>query len=230
MLQSFFRTLIGAAPIALTLSAYTITFYYPGDIHYFAGVGGTCIAVVGLVTTLLLANQLNHAYVYPLLARLPSRIELMIALLVSAYIVTVLMAILFTLLVIGTRKLSPTIIDLLILTPRWLVLYLFVTSFGLHMTKLVSRHGSYLLAYLSIALVLVIPQQRYQWMQSQMGTAFLDAFNTVASPISRLLTDEVAVHNLGMYMGPLVLTLMYAIILFLVACGLFQRKDLLWSE
>jgi hypothetical protein len=225
MLRDLYRSLAGVLPPALTLALYWLTFYYARSVDYFASVGGAALALVSLVTTLLLAERANRAAVYPFLARLQSRAELLAAILAGALCIMAAMTALFAVLAVGMGRVILSPWQALMILPRWLAVFVVVACLGLHMSKLVSRRGSYLLAYTAVGILVTVNEGTFL---ASHGLGWLvQAGGWLTAPMSALLSTEVVA-------GPdplaLVAALVYAGILFALAAALFRRKDLLWAE
>jgi hypothetical protein len=228
--RDLFRSLQGIIPLALLAGLYYLTFTYANDkLDYFVALGGADLAAVCLVTLMLLAERASRAATYPLLARLPRRAELLAALLVGNIGVTLLLALIFMGVAVLRQNIRLTLLLALFILARWLVLFVFVTAFGLHLTRLVNCKGSFIVAYGLAALVLLVRDEERVFLSDQFawlgqGVALL------THPVSSMLTaggDAVALPGLVLA-G--VLTLGYAAALFGLAAWLFQGKDLLWVE
>lgn len=147
--RNLFRTLLGILPPALTLLVYRLTFTYrnQGDPDYFTAVGGLGLALVSIVTAFLVADRANRAAMYPLVARLPRRAELLAATVLSIVVIMLAMATLYTGCVIVFQNMSLTPIELMLIAPRWLVVFVFTATLGVLMSKLASRAGSHLIVW-----------------------------------------------------------------------------------
>ncbi len=223
-----FRSWPGLIPPALTLGFYQATFYYGGNVDYMAGVGGGDMMIVAWATSLLLVHRANRAATYPLLARLPRRAELLIAIVVSTLGVTTVMTVLFLALVLGFHKATVTPSELLVILPRWLALFLFATALGLNMGKLVSRGGSHIVTSGVLALVVTVNELQFSLLREQ--TWLLDGILWIASPLATMLSAQVHGPSPEQYGLNFLLALAYAGALFSLAGALFRRKDLLWVE
>lgn len=228
LVWELFRSLLGLIPPALTLGFYQATFYFGGNVDYFAGVGGGDMMIVALATSLLLVHRANRAATYPLLARLPRRVELLIAIVVSTLGIEALMTVLFLALVLGFHKATVTLPELLVILPRWFTLFLFAAALGLNMGKLVSRGGSHIVTSGVLALVVTVNELQFSLLQDQ--TWLLNGILWLASPLATMLSAGVHALSPEQYGLAFLLTLIYAGALFLLAAALFQRKDLLWVE
>jgi hypothetical protein len=223
-----FRSLSGLLPPVLTLGFFQATFYFGGNLDYFAGVGGGDMMIVCLATSLLLVHRANRAATYPLLARLPHRYELLCAIVVGTLAITAVMTGLFLALVLGLHKTTVTPPELLIILARWLPLFLLATALGLNMGKLVSRGGSHILTTGVLAALVTMDELQFSVLQDR--NFLLDGIHWLASPIATLLSAPVHASSPVAYGMAFLITLAYAAALFVLAAALFQRKDLLWVE
>ncbi len=229
LVRDLYRGVAGAVPPILTLGVYQATFLYSGKVDYFASIGGVDLAFVCLITTLLFVSRVNRASTYPLLARLEQRIELLAALVVSALLVTAMMAVLFTAFIIGQGKVTLEATDLIVILPRWLALFVFSAALGLNMGRLVSRNGSYLVTTAIVAFVVTVSEQQVFLLKDQRDW-LVEAVAWIASPITTTIAVPVTNGGLDQYWLPIALTLAYAAALFGIAAALFRHKDLLWAE
>ena len=145
-LKEMVRSFAIAAPMTITLALYWLFFEFPGDVDYFVATGGFVLLVVALVTTLLLASQANRMSSTVVVVRLPRRSDLLGAIVASALVVVVVMALLFTGLALGQAKVAINAVHLALIMPRWLALSALFAVVGLHLSRLVSRGGSHLIA------------------------------------------------------------------------------------
>jgi hypothetical protein len=228
--RNLFRSLLGLAPLAATLGTYAITFHYRGNpVDYFAAVGGFDLALVCLVTTLVVAAQANRAALYPLLARLPRRWELLAAVLMASLGITAAMGLLFTGLAVLQRTADLAPIDMLLILPRWLALFALAATLGLHFSRLAGRDSSRLLFSMLLILVLVASDQQIALQRGGFGW-LLGGAGVLASPFIANMMVEVHGVAPGRYLLAVMLPLAAAGLLFLLAAWLFRRKDLLWTD
>lgn len=228
-LQEMVRSFSIAAPLAITLALYWIFFEFPGDVDYFAATGGFALLVASLVTTLLLAGQANRMSSTAAIARLPRRAELLAAIVTSTLLIAALMAVIFAGLALGQAKVSMTAGNLAVIAPRWFCLSAFISSVGLHLSRLVSRKGSHLIAFGLLAIFATIVEQQGILLRSNF--AWLASTATlISSPIVTMLREPVAAHVITRYISAVLLLAAYALGLFALAAWLFRRKDLLWLD
>lgn len=228
LLRDLARSLAGAVPPSLTLSFYAFTFTYPATVDYFAGVGGASLVAVAIVSTLVMAARVNRAASYPLLLRLRHRWDLLGAVVTSTLAVSVSMAVLYTVLALAQRKVSLPAGLVVQIGLRWLCLFLLAIGLGLLASKLVSRRGSYLWVLSGLALLFTVDEWR--GLLAQAGLIWpVSLVDGILWPVrTLLLTDPFAVDLL---LAPAAgFTLLYALLLHLLAALLFRRKDLIWVE
>lgn len=228
-LRELVRSLAIAAPTAITVALYWVLFEFPGDVDYFAATGGFVLLVTALVTTLLLAGQSNRASNTVVVVRLQRRSELLGAIVISTLVVAVAMAALFTALALGQARVIMTPAHMALIAPRWLALAALSAAVALHLSRLVSRHGSHLIAFGLLALFATIFEQEGVLLRG--GLAWLArAAEAIASPVFTLLRAPVlpvAPASLAEAAG---LLTVYIVGLFALAVWLFRRKDLLWVD
>ncbi len=225
LLKDFSRSLWVIVPPGVTIALYRVFFLYGSDSAYLATVGGMIMALVCLLTTLLLAGRANRAATYRLLSRVAHRYQLIASVAAGALAVTLTMAVLFLAAILLSGAVSLSAADLLVLAPRWLAILLFVVAFGLHMSHLVSRFGSNWLAYL-VLILLLASYQRVEYLDS----ALLDTARTVLLTVLAPVTTTLLGGAGNAYLANIVITAVYAALLYALAVALFGRKDLLWAE
>lgn len=228
MVRNFFRSLATLLPVAILALLYQIGFYFGGDQQYLVAVGGAGLIAVAIAVTLLLCWQQDRMHSYPLLSRLPWRGEFILALLGSALLITLVYAMGFLLLLIAVGKVTPITPAIFAVVGRWLLLFLLFTTLSLHLSRLISRVGSYMFALFLIATFIsgltsthVEPSQTFSW---------LHITQWITYPISVLLTDPLGQGNWRALLWATLGVLGYSALLLLFAVRLFQDKDLVWSE
>jgi len=226
--RNLFRTLLGVLPPALTLLVYRLTFTYrnQGDPDYFTAVGGLGLALVSVVTAFLVADRANRAAMYPLVARLPRRAELLAATVLSIVMIMLAMAALYTGCVILFQNMSLTPIELILIAPRWLVVFVFAATLGMMMSKLASRAGSHLFVW---GLLGGMAFLRERVILFDVPAFLTDSVELIVRPITHTLTTTLEPFSIQI-LPALMLTLLYAGGLFALAVWLFRHKDLLWLE
>lgn len=229
MVRDLFRSLAGAVPPILTLSVFQATFYFGGSVDYFASVGGADMMVVCLVTTLLFVSRANRATTYPLLARLSHRAELIAAIALGAFAVSTVICVLFTILAVGLNKVVLTPLQLFTIGPRWAILLTLTIALGCDMGKLVSRAGYYISVIGAVAVLLTIAEQRV-FLTGSNQNRLVDLVAAISAPVTTMLTAPVGSFEFVRNVLPMGTTLLYALILFILAASLLRHKDLLWVE
>ncbi len=222
--RDLFRSLLGIIPPALTLALFQATFYFGGNVDYFAAVAGADLTLVALVSTLLLVSRANRAATYPLLARLPRRAELLLALFATGLVVTLAMGVLLVVLILGLHKATVTPLELVLILPRWVALFAFAIALGLNLGKLVSRGGSHALTACVLAVILTVNELQFSLLQNY--TWLVRGVQAIASPLIVTMNAPAAAFPLVPWLGALA----YGVDLFALAAALFERKDLLWAE
>jgi hypothetical protein len=224
LLRELFRSPLGAAPPALTLALYWITFYYPVNAGYFAAVGGADLVTVCVVTTLLLASRCNRAASYPLLARLRGRWELLGAIILASMLITVALGIGVGLLAVGLHTVTLTLEAAAAIASRWLAVFALAAVLGLHMSRLVSRRGSHLATVALVGLLATMRDARL--VPGEVWAGPLTVARLLTGPLGEVMSGESTLLN-----GPAASwTLLYAVVLFMGAIFLIRSKDLLWAE
>jgi hypothetical protein len=228
-LRELVRSFAIAAPATITLALYWLFFEFPGDVDYFAATGGFVLMVVAVVTVLLLAGQANRMSSAVVVVRLPRRAELLGAMVASALVVSVAMAALFTGLALGQAKVSMSALHLAAIAPRWLALAALFAVVGLHLSRLVSRSGSHLIALGVLAFMATVVEQEGVLQRSSFA-GLARAVLAASDPIMRALRQPALPASPAVYGANLAMLLVYAAGLFLLAAWLFRRKDLLWAD
>jgi ABC-type transport system involved in multi-copper enzyme maturation permease subunit len=187
------------------------------------------LLVVSLVTTLLVASQANRMSSTVVVVRLPRRSELLGAIVTSALVVAVAMAVLFTGLVLGQAKVAMTAVHLAVIAPRWLALTALFAVIGLHLSRLISRGGSHLFALGLLAFVATVIEREGVLLRSSLA-GLARAVLAVSDPVMAALREPAVPASLASYASNLLLLVVYALGLFALAVWLFRRKDLLWAD
>jgi hypothetical protein len=228
-LRELVRSFAIAAPITITVALYWLFFEFPGDVDYFAATGGFALLTVAVVTTLLLAGQANRMSSTVVVVRLLRRSELLGAIVASALVVALAMAVLFTGLALGQAKVAMTAVHLAVIAPRWLALAALFAIIGLHLSRLISRGGSHLIALGLLAFVATVIEQQGILLRSSLA-GLARVVLAVSNPIMAALREPALPVSLASYASSLALLATYAVGLFLLAAWLFRRKDLLWAD
>ena len=228
--RNLFRTLLGVLPPVLTLLVYRLTFTYrdQGDPAYLTAMGGAGLAFVGIITALLVADRANRAAMFPLVARLPRRVEYLAAVVTSIVLIMIGMATLYLALVLGLRHMTLTPMQLMLIMPRWLTIFIFSATLGLMMSKLASRGGSHIIVFTALGLM-ALSREQLRFLNAGESSWLIASIEFLVRPITDVLTASLETNALQVLPG-LALDLAYAAMLFTIAAWLFHRKDLMWTE
>ncbi len=229
LLKDFSRSLRVVVPPGLLLALYRVFFQYGGDVQYFGAVGSIMLGFICIVTALLTIGLVDRASTYPLLARLPRRSELIAAVALATLVIMAILSLAFVLIIIAGHAVPLQPLDLLLAAARWLVLFLFLIAFALHMSRFVTRFGSNLVAYLLLILSLV-SYQRVEYPAFPFLDWLESAFSIVMQPLTALMGSGADLATLPQLALALLLTLLYSLLLYALAVWLFRRKDLVWAE
>ena len=137
--------------------------------HYFLMIGGFGAAMAFLVT-LTIASQSNHAENYPLLVRLPGRVEYLTAVFISAFVVVMVLQGLTAVLALYNGP-SPTLSQWMQIPPIWISLNIFVIILALHASDLTTDGWSRVYFYTAIAVLLFINgtgDSSYTWLSQKL--------------------------------------------------------------
>ena len=227
--RDLFGSLMGVVPLGLSLAFAVIAFEYGMDQDQLITVGGVGIGTICLVTTLLLASRANRGSTYLLVARLPQRVELLLALVLSAVGITAVLALLIMVGNLLTDRLTVDLTTAFWILPTWLGLWLAAAALALPLSQLVSRGGSHLMGYALLAGLLVVNDRQSVLVERNLGLA-VRVVSLVLWPINTLLAQASAGNHGRTYFVALALTLAYCGLLFGLAILLFEDKDLLWTE
>lgn len=261
-LKSLFTSLPGALYVILTL-AYWLLFFNPQqgtpDSNYYLLVGGIFGPVMGFLITLSIAGQANQATNTPFLVRLPSRIEYLTAVYLSALLATLGLHLLLGLLALF-RGPQLSVGKFLEIPPLWIAPTLLSLVLALHASDFVTRGWSRVYVFGTLAVFLF-----GQSISNDNLARFVTGLNTTATnrgwfEVGRTLANwsnalnnssgnwisqvfrfpfwpfralsEAAVS--GVYtttqaIAPAII-LLYTTLLFLLAADLFANKDLEFTE
>lgn len=156
LLRQFVFSLAGIIYILLTLAVWRL-FFDPGqrtpETAYYILIIGLFGAAAGFLITLSIASRGNRASNYPLLARLPSRVEHLVGVLIASLVMTFVLQGLLALLATFN---GPTLGlgHLIDLPPLWLAVDLLAVALALHATDLVTSGWSRVYVYGFLAIVL----------------------------------------------------------------------------
>jgi len=156
LLRQFMFSLAGIIYLLLTLAFWRL-FFDPGqqtpEPAYYILVIGIFGAVAAFLITFSIAGRANQALNYPILARLPSRVEHLAAVLASSLLVTLGLQLLVALLATFNGP-SLTLGTILELPPVWLAIDLLAIVLALHASDLVASGWSRVYIYGFLAILL----------------------------------------------------------------------------
>jgi hypothetical protein len=227
--RDLFGSLMGIVPLGLSLAFALIAFEYGMDQAQFITVGGVGIGAICVVTTLLLASRANRGSSYLLVARLPQRVELLLALVLNGLGITGILAIAITAGNLLANRLALDLPSALWILPTWLALWLSAAALALPLSQLVSRGGSHLVGYALLAGLLVANDRKALLLSHNLDLV-VRIVGLVLWPVNTLLAQASAGSYSRTYFVALALTLAYGGLLFGLAAVLFEDKDLLWTE
>lgn len=156
LLRQFVLSLAGVIYILMTLAVWRLLFdprQQTPESAYYVLVIGLFGAAAGFLITLSIAGRANRAANYPLLARLPSRVEHLVSVLAASLIMTLILQFLLAILATfnGPDLSVGVVIDL---PPLWLALDLLAVALALHATDLVTAGWSRVYVYSCLAFAL----------------------------------------------------------------------------
>lgn len=189
----FFKTVLfslaGILYVIVSL-AYWAVFFPPGqptpDMENYTiliGVFGMALAFLVTLSTADKANQLEN---YPVLVRLPSRVEYLTAVMLSAFTFTAVLQVLVAGLAL-IRGPEMGLRALLEIPPLWLAIDIVAVTLAIHATDLVTVGWSRVLIYGSLALLLV-----FQQAGGAEGSWLVERLNSLSSVLVRLGFGDVA--------------------------------------
>lgn len=227
--SDLFRSLAGIVPAAAALAFGIIAFEYGMDQPQFITVAGLGTCALCSLTTLLLAGRANQASVYPLLARLQKRGELLAALVVGGILITAILAIVITGANLVLGRLTLDFPSALWILPTWSALWLLGAALALPLSGLTGRRGSNVASWVLLTMLLVANDQK-SWLRSHGFEWLARAISAIVWPVATLLSQASAGIHGRDYVLSLFLTLLIAGLLYGLAAQLFEDKDLLWAE
>jgi hypothetical protein len=227
--RDLFRSLAGVIPLAAALAFGIIAFEYGMDQAQFITVAGVGIGAICLLTTLLLASRANRASTYLLISKLRARSELLLALVLSGFGITVVLALLITVANLATGRLNLDVPSVLWIVPTWLALWLMASALALPLSSLVGRGGSQLVGY-AVLSALLLANDRQDLLRTRGLDWLVRTVDAVLWPVGTLLSRASSGIHDKTYILALAATVGYAVLLFILAAWLFVDKDLLWTE
>ncbi len=262
-LQTLFTSLPGSIYIILTL-AYWVLLFDPSqgtpDMDYFILVAGAFGPIAVFLITLTITGRANQAVNYPLVVRLPSRVEYLTAVLSSSLLATFALQLLLSILALVFRGPDLTLARLVEIPPIWLAPTILSAILALHASDLVTSGWSriYVFGILAVFLFgqslkndnlvrMLSGFSRYATNQEwyDLSTKFSDWSNTLSNsdtnivgqffgflfwPFQAISDATVNGHFTATQALAPAIILLYATILFLLAADLFANKDLAFTE
>jgi len=137
--------------------------------HYFLMIGGFGAAMAFLVT-LTITSQSNRAENYPLLVRLPSRVEYLTAVFIAAFVVVAILQGLMAVLSLYNGP-SPSISQWMQIPPIWISFNILAIVLALHASDLATDGWSRVYFYTAIAVLLFINgtgDSTYRWVSQKL--------------------------------------------------------------
>lgn len=261
-LSGLFTSLTGLIYVILAI-AYWLLFFDPSqgtpDVEYYILVIGAFGATITFLVTLSVAARANQAVNYPLLVRLPSRVEYLAAVLTSALIAAGLLQLLVGALALF-RGPDLTVGQALEIPPIWLAPNVLAAVLALHASDFVAVGWSRVYIFGVLALFLFgqnIDNTSLSGFVTSLNRFFLDhGWFEVSNALSDF-SNEISNHDSNVlnqifgfvfwpfraivdasingYFTPTqalapALLLLYATTLFMLAADLFANKDIEFTE
>ncbi|MBE2197961.1 MAG: hypothetical protein IAE79_05075 [Anaerolinea sp.] len=164
------------------------------DIENYFLIIGAFGAVMAFVVTLTAASRANEAANYPLLVRLPSRVEFLTAVLLTSFLVTLMLQLLVAALALigGPNLLSGRALEI---PPIWLATNVLAAVLAMHASDFVARGWSRVYIYGTLALFLVGQSSSSSfvpWLARRLNTFSVTLINRgwldMAASINRLVS------------------------------------------
>lgn len=261
-LRSLFGSLSGLVYVLASV-AYWLLFFDPSqntaEPEYYILVIGAFGAIITFLVTLSITGSANRAVNYPLLVRLPSRVEYLTAVLISSIVAAGLLQLLVAILALF-RGPDLTLGQVLEIPPIWLAPNILAATLALHASDFVAAGWSRVYVFGILAIFLfgqgidntslsgfVASLNRFLvehgW--SEVSNALSDFSNGMSNSdtntVSRLFgfifwpfraIVEASINNYftpTQALAPAIL-LLYATLLFMLAADLFANKDIEFNE
>jgi hypothetical protein len=176
LLRQLFFSLAGIIYVLVTLAFWRL-FFDPTqptpEPAYYVLMIGVFGAAAAFLLTLSVAARANQAFNYPILARLPSRVEHLTAVYIASLIATLVLQLLVSLLALvnGPTLAFSTIVEL---PPLWLAVDILSIALALHATDLVASGWSRVYVYGILAILLFgrqLDAPLLEWLSNQFYTA-----------------------------------------------------------
>ncbi len=230
--RSLLFSLGGSLHILLALASWLV-FFPPNqltphaDYHILllAGLGG----VFTFLATFTIASRANHAMHYPLLVRLPSRVEYLWAVLVSALVFGTALQLLVAILATFHGP-TFTLWHILVIPIVWLPINGLLAVLALHASDLVADGWSRIYVY-GVLLALAIGQKiNYDYVQPLQALPIKQVLGAPFWPFQAIIDAiQTGSFSPAQSLAPVVLALCAAF-LFALASQWFMAKDLVLAE
>jgi hypothetical protein len=227
--RDLFRSLAGVVPLAAALAFGLIAFEYGMDQAQFTTVAGVGTGAICLLTGLLLASRANRASSYVLVARLPWRGELLVALVLGSLLITAALTLLITGGNLLAGRLTLEFPSVLWILPTWLPLWLLMAVLALPLSALAGQNGSEIVGWVLLTALLVANDQKAR-LQERGLDWLARGITAILWPVNTLLSQASAGSHGRSYFFAMGLTLAYAGLAFAFAVSSLTSKDLLWAE
>lgn len=202
LLRSFLFSLAGLLYILLAL-AYYMVFFDPRqptpDLDYFILVLGLLGLGLSFLVTLSIAARANNAAHFPLLVRLPSRIEYLTSVLLASFLYASVLQFVIALIALVANGPELNLQEYLLIPPLWISGNVLFAVLSLHATDLVTAGWSRVYVFATIGLLLYLQSGLdllSDWLSelfNQFGntllTTDLDALATLAFDIANLFSE-----------------------------------------
>jgi hypothetical protein len=229
LIRDLFRSLAGVVPLAAGLAFGLIAFEYGMDQTQYIMVAGVGTGAICLITGLLLASRANRASSYVLVARLPWRGELLVALVVGSLLITATLTLLITGGNLLANRLTLEFPSILWILPTWLPFWLLMAALALPLSPLAGQNGSEIVSWVLLTALLVANDQKAR-LQERGLNWLAQGIVAILWPVNTLLSQASAGIHGRSYFLAVALTLAYAGLAFGLAVGSLTSKDLLWAE
>ena len=197
LFRSLLFSLAGLLYILLALAFYMVFFdprQQTPDVDYYLLVIGIFGLILSFLVTLSVAARANKANHFPLIVRLPSRVEYLTAVFLASILFTTLLQSLIAFLALVANGPEFSFTQFLIIPPLWTAGNILFTVLSLHATDLVTAGWSRVYVYAVIGILLYLQSGLDilgEWMGSlfnRIGTALLtgglDSLATFAFDVS----------------------------------------------
>lgn len=202
LFRSFLFSLAGLLYILLALAYYMVLFdprQHTPDPDYFILVLGLLGLGLSFLVTLSIASRANNAAHFPLIVRLPSRIEYLTAVFFASILYASILQFAFALIALVANGPKLGIQDFFLIPPLWISGNILFTVLSLHATDLVTAGWSRVYVYATIGLLLYLQSGLdllSDWLDglfNQIGNALLgtglDALASLAFDLANFFSE-----------------------------------------